>query len=93
MMDLDENREKFLKYFDQYIACTGAKDLRSWLTHSDFFKAPASIHVHSNFPGGLCLHSILVFEELKKMCERDALDRSNGTELPSAAEYRAIAVA
>ena len=38
------------------------------LTESDFFEAPASAYYHHAFKGGLCLHSLNVYDSLKKLC-------------------------
>lgn len=42
--------------------------LVKWLTEkSDFFTAPASVRYHSSFEGGLCLHSLNVYDNLIKL--------------------------
>ncbi len=41
----------------------GIEDLITWLeTKTDFFTAPASISYHGNYPGGLCEHSLNVYQ-------------------------------
>ena len=37
------------------------------LTESDFFYAPASANYHGNYPGGLCEHSLKVYDNLCKL--------------------------
>ena len=37
------------------------------LKESDFFYAPASVSHHSSYPGGLCEHSLRVFDNLVKL--------------------------
>jgi hypothetical protein len=44
----------------------GMNGLVSWLQTTDFFTAPASANNHSNFEGGLALHSLEVHEALTK---------------------------
>lgn len=43
------------------------KDLIEYLDTSDFFTAPASTRFHSSFKGGLCLHSLNVYDNMKKL--------------------------
>lgn len=59
MMDA---RERFIALFRQYIHRDGAEELLKYLDSSDFFTAPASARYHSCYAGGLCQHSINVFE-------------------------------
>lgn len=44
----------------------------NWLIKSDFFKAPASTKYHCNYPGGLCEHSLNVYNNLKILVEQFA---------------------
>lgn len=65
--ELEENQEKFIQIFNQYITRDGADSLLDWLISSDFFTAPASTKFHSAYEGGLCQHSINVFERFVKI--------------------------
>ena len=60
------SKSDFLKYA-QDIKREGIEKLIEWLELSDFFIAPASTMYHGNYEGGLCEHSISVFDELKKL--------------------------
>ena len=63
--DMEMQRDKFLKIFDTEIGeRDGKEDLRDWLLSDecDFFTAPASTKYHGNYDGGLCEHSIDVYE-------------------------------
>ena len=63
--DLEMQRDKFLRIFDEQIGDREGKDaLRDWLLSDDcdFFIAPASTKYHGNYDGGLCEHSIDVYE-------------------------------
>ena len=60
-------REEFIKIFNSNIKRDGADKLLAWLESSDFFTCPASTKFHSNFEGGLCEHSINVYNRLKKL--------------------------
>lgn len=57
-----DSRERFVALYRQYIHRDGAEELLRFLEESDFFIAPASAHYHSCCAGGLCQHSINVFE-------------------------------
>lgn len=61
-------RAAFIDIFDAVIIPerTGADRLLRWLDdETDFFKAPASTRFHGAFEGGLCNHSLAVYEHLK----------------------------
>lgn len=60
-------RERFIELYTTYIKRAGAVDLLSWLESSDFFEAPASTKFHGDHAGGLCEHSIHVWEELVRL--------------------------
>ena len=63
--DLDMQRDQFLNIFDTRIGEREGKEaLREWLLSDrcDFFIAPASTKYHGNYDGGLCEHSIDVYE-------------------------------
>jgi 23S rRNA maturation-related 3'-5' exoribonuclease YhaM len=47
----------------------GADKLLAWLEMSDFFTAPASSRFHSSHEGGLCEHSVKVYDRLKEQNE------------------------
>lgn len=55
-------KERFISLYRQYIHREGAEELLQWMEQSDFFTAPASARYHSCYAGGLCQHSINVFE-------------------------------
>ena len=63
--DLEMQRDKFLQIFDNQIGEREGKEaLRDWLLSDgcDFFIAPASTKYHGAYDGGLCEHSIDVYE-------------------------------
>ena len=67
-----DNREKFVKIFKENITREGSDKLLDWLINGcDFFSAPASTRYHGAYAGGLCEHSINVYECLKSYLERD----------------------
>ena len=61
------DKEKFIEIYTTYIKRDGSRALLEWLESTDFFTAPASTRFHGNYMGGLCEHSINVFEELVRL--------------------------
>ena len=59
--------KKFTELYSSYIKRPGATELFNWLESSDFFTAPASTKYHEAYEGGLCEHSVRVFEELCRL--------------------------
>ena len=63
--EITRNREAFESCCHQYIQRNGIDALLEYLkTKTDFFEAPSSTSFHLNEPGGLCRHSLNVFETL-----------------------------
>ena len=60
-MNLEEQKEEFLKIAKQNIKRDGIDALLDFLQRSDFFEAPASTKFHSCVAGGLCCHSLNVY--------------------------------
>lgn len=46
------------------------------LESSDFFTAPASTQYHCSYEGGLCYHSLNVYEQLKKLIQMEYGDNN-----------------
>lgn len=70
-MDLEQIKQEYLDIFYDSIERDGAEELLNFLEKSDFFTTPASTRSHSNFEGGLCLHSINVFKRFVKILESE----------------------
>ena len=68
-MDTVANKRLFTEIFNNNITREGGAALLEYLDKSDFFVAPASSRFHSNIEGGLCRHSINVYERLKDMVD------------------------
>ena len=68
-----DNKNRFLKLFSDNVTREGSDKLIEYLTSPtcDFFRAPASSRYHGAFEGGLCEHSLNVFD-----CLEDYLERS-----------------
>ena len=73
-MDLEmTHEERFIDIFERHIHREGAGKLLDYLKSDscDFFTAPASSRYHSAFEGGLCEHSINVYECLVDYMNRN----------------------
>ena len=67
------NKERFIEIYQSKIHRDGADRLLEFLLsrHSDFFEAPASARYHGAYAGGLCEHSLNVYDCLLAYLERD----------------------
>jgi hypothetical protein len=64
MMRIDY-REQFMNIVKEHIHRNGIEDLISFLSNNEFFTSPASTKYHGNYEGGLCEHSVNVYNCLK----------------------------
>ncbi len=73
-------RDKFIEIYKSKIKREGADKLLDFIcsTSSDFFTAPASARYHSAYAGGLCEHSINVYECLVAYLDRPAAKEKYG---------------
>jgi len=55
-------KERFIDLYKKNIKREGADKLLEYLISSDFFAAPASARFHSSYEGGLCEHSLNVYD-------------------------------
>ena len=69
MEKIEENKQKFLEIAKNNIKREGIDGLLEYLQKSDFFTAPASTRFHSSFAGGLCEHSINVYNRFIKLLQ------------------------
>ena len=66
---IQDNRNRFLELVNGIERDGVDKErLIAQLNGSDFFEAPASAIYHNAFKGGLCAHSLNVYDCLKKLC-------------------------
>ena len=73
------DRERFVELFRKHIKREGADALLDWLctsTQSDFFTAPASTRFHGSYRGGLCAHSLNVYDCLCDLMHNTELCRT-----------------
>ena len=64
-------KEEFIELVNKYIKRDGINELMKWLETTDFYTAPASTRFHNNFEGGLCAHSINVFNRLVNLLKNE----------------------
>lgn len=70
-------KDQFLEIYREHITREGSAQLLDYLENkSDFFTAPASAKFHGSYAGGLCEHSVNVYD-----CLRDYLERPRTAEL------------
>ena len=64
---INKNKEEFLNIAKTHIKREGIDELLKWLQTTDFFECPASSKFHGAEAGGLCAHSINVYNRLLKL--------------------------
>lgn len=78
-LNIDQQKQLFFNLCRSTIHREGLDNLLQWLEEEDFFFAPASTKYHGAYAGGLCQHSMDVFQYAKKiapLCELP-LDEEN----------------
>lgn len=74
-------KEEFLEIFRENIHRDGSEALLDYLVNkSDFFAAPASAKFHGSYVGGLCEHSVNVYDCLKDYLARPRVEELYGLE-------------
>ncbi|MBQ7293993.1 MAG: hydrolase [Clostridia bacterium] len=75
-------KERFIEIYKSKITREGADKLLEYLTSPscDFFTAPASTRYHGNYPGGLCEHSLNVYDCLCDYLSRPRVKEEYGIE-------------
>jgi len=67
-MQIIENRDRFINLVSSIQReNANLEGLLNWLQNSDFFVAPASHKYHASYKGGLCEHSLHVYDNLKAL--------------------------
>ena len=74
-MDKHTNRRRFLSLCDEFIHRDGLDKLLEWLEKSDFFSAPASTKYHGAYDGGLCQHSLNVYDCMMDITKNSSLGK------------------
>ena len=74
-------REEFIRIYRENITREGSDALLDYLENkSDFFKAPASARFHGSYAGGLCEHSVNVYDCLVDYLQRERVAELYGLE-------------
>ncbi len=66
---IEQNKQTFLSLVQKYVKRDGIQNLVDWLERTNFFHDPASTKYHSNFEGGLCEHSLNVYNRLVRLLQ------------------------
>jgi len=66
-LNIESQKQEFLTICRASIQREGLEELLDWLCKADFFTAPASTHYHGGYAGGLCQHSIDVYQYAKRL--------------------------
>ena len=80
-MDIRYDVEKSIVEFENLLGQVkreGMDNLISFIKKSDFYTAPASTRYHSNFKGGLLIHSLNVYDRLCQKLQNDEAWFKNG---------------
>ncbi len=64
---IDQNKEDFLNILTSNVNREGLDKFIEWLCSTDFFVAPASSRFHLKEPGGLCQHSLNVYNRFVQL--------------------------
>ena len=70
LLENKNNYIKLLKSTNRY----KIEDVIDWLESTDFFEAPASTMYHENYTGGLCEHSLKVYDNMVKLKQEFKFD-------------------
>lgn len=68
---IEENKNKYIELLKLNVKREGLDNLIEYLKKSDFFTAPASTKYHSCFAGGLCEHSLKVYNRFTKLLQAE----------------------
>ena len=76
------NKDRFIQIYKEKIKRDGADRLLDFLCSDgcDFFSAPASTRFHGSYPGGLCEHSLNVYDCLCDYLSRPRVKEEYGLE-------------
>ena len=70
LLENKNNYIKLLKSTNRY----KIENVIDWLESTDFFEAPASTIYHENYTGGLCEHSLKVYDNMVKLKQEFKFD-------------------
>lgn len=73
MTDTELNKQRFIALL-KTTNRAGIDKIISYLESTDFFEAPASTQYHENYTGGLCEHSLKVYDSFETLHKAFNLD-------------------
>ena len=65
--EIEENEQRFISLCHEHIQRDGLDKILAYLEKTDFYVAPSSTNFHLNEDGGLCKHSLNVFDTACKL--------------------------
>ena len=78
---MPDMKEEFIQIYRENITREGADALLDYLENkSDFFRSPASARFHGSYAGGLCEHSVNVYDCLQDYLQRPRVEELYGLE-------------
>lgn len=78
---MPDMKEEFIQIYRENIVREGSDALLDYLENkSDFFTAPASARFHGSYAGGLCEHSVNVYDCLQDYLQRPRVEELYGLE-------------
>ncbi len=82
--DVNANKERFISIFKEKVTREGADRMLAYLLSDgcDFFTAPASSRFHGAYVGGLCEHSLNVYDCLCDIMSRKRMTETYGIKYP-----------
>lgn len=82
------NKERYLELISSItVPDSDIQGLIKWLEASDFFIAPATTRYHGSYDGGLCAHSLCVYDNLVKLSNMFALIPEKKWEVDEEGKY------
>lgn len=82
------NKERYLELISSItVPDSDIQGLIKWLEASDFFTAPATTRYHGSYDGGLCAHSLCVYDNLVKLSNMFALIPEKKWEVDEEGKY------
>jgi len=70
--EIKANKDRYIALCRQHIKRDGLENILAYLDKTDFYTAPSSTAFHLNEEGGLCKHSLNVFDTLCQLNEHVA---------------------
>lgn len=91
--EIEANKERYINMCRENIQREGLENVLSYLEKTDFFVAPSSSNYHLNEEGGLCKHSMNVFETACNIYETIAAGAIKDGKSPFTAEVSKESIA